>query len=178
VQFLRGRITANSWDDVGCCTGHLCRAAAARKWTAVGLEYQPLFVRTAEALNGFFGTACTYYQTDRFVDVIAGAEQRPGRSVGCVSILSVLHHWLREGNGDGHYTQALRTIAGNAWCFVVDADIPANGLVSGDKTGIPLGTDPEAYAAWLHNEIGCSLVRHVGTFDLGRPIFLASKVLS
>ncbi len=175
VEEYRAGIWSRIWCDVGCCTGRLCREVSRRGWFAVGLEYEPVFLHAAETLSRGLGAQGTeFFLNGDFESFLPSTSWDYW---GCISILSVLHHWLLQGGkGDEAFTAAVKLIASSTSLFVIDIDPASNGYVSQANTKIPL--NQEGFEKWLREVIGCTMVRYLGTVDLGRPIFLCSRRLS
>ncbi len=170
LREMRSEIPSFVHYDIGCCTGHLCRQLKRAGVAVHGLDNREDHIHIADTLNLVFGLDIPFYRHDDFLQVLVDDSYN---SIGSVSCLSVLHHWLNTPGNDERYLAAVQTMAEKAWVVFIDQVNEKQGFVTKATTKIPL--NKEEYERWLRNEVGFGSVRYLGTHHWGRPLFACSK---
>jgi len=166
VRSKHGEITWVHW-DIGSMSDYLCRHLRNTGLNVLGFDFNREIVTIAERLNHVFKTDIGYYHCEDFMSVL---RECGDNSVGSISCISVLHHWLNQGRQED-FIEAVGLMLDKAQILFIDMDNPATGYVLNNNTTIPV--DKNGFGEWL--KLSGKYCKYIGECELGRPIYVASK---
>jgi SAM-dependent methyltransferase len=153
--------------DIGCCTGRICRLMEQSGFNVYGVDRDENVIAVADHLNMVTGSHVNFTIAGDIERVVTGCGMGSTNVVIC---LSVLHHFMWEGDEPG-YENALRLMVGNSKILFFDhVNDEDTSLIK--TMGIPI--DAQDLCEWVREKIPGASIKVIGTFD-ERPMFACSS---